>query len=264
MTFNEWLTEDIERQSADPILSPTGTSASGQNNYDHVLVDGYYSQTEGSQERDISGMAHQMVDDGHISVALESEYVPHHSYAPPEADINRESYDSRPMTHFTQQYANPQSESAAPEPYLKPTNFDENRTPIKPKGMLNRNTSASGVTESGAMRAISTAQSDYYSEFGASDYGSSVRYSQMSRPTTSILLPEESLTEEALAEMTGIGAEDVRQEIRHMLQDADLNSVTRRKIKNRLFMKFGSGIEHYDEFVNTCIEEFTLEKLALV
>jgi hypothetical protein len=58
--------------------------------------------------------------------------------------------------------------------------------------------------------------------------------------------------------------EEIREEIRFILQDSDLNSVSRREIKEHLFVQFGESVEIYSEFINSCIEEFTLEKLALL
>ncbi|KAJ3079340.1 hypothetical protein HK102_003852, partial [Quaeritorhiza haematococci] len=58
---------------------------------------------------------------------------------------------------------------------------------------------------------------------------------------------------------------DVRDEIAWYLDDTDLNVTTRREVKEHLAARFGHEIvEGLGEFVEDCIEEFTLEKLALL
>jgi cellulose synthase/poly-beta-1,6-N-acetylglucosamine synthase-like glycosyltransferase len=55
----------------------------------------------------------------------------------------------------------------------------------------------------------------------------------------------------------------IRDEIRYLLQYADLNKTTRREVKEHLLVVFGENVAYYQDFINKCIEEFTLEKLAL-
>eukprot|EP00158_Paraphelidium_tribonemae_P007825 Partr_v1_DN28371_c0_g1_i2_m78609 putative Chitin Synthase len=116
------------------------------------------------------------------------------------------------------------------------------------------------------------AQSIVPSEYQASDYGFST-----SRPQTSInrdtmmttatnnRLDQNQLDDEELEELTGVSKQELGDEIHIILQDADLNTVTRREVKEALASVFGGTVEvYYNDFINTCIEEYTLEKLALI
>jgi len=73
------------------------------------------------------------------------------------------------------------------------------------------------------------------------------------------------LDDDELAEMAGgITKDEVRDEIHFILEEADLNQVTKREVKEHLYTQFGDGIDVYNDYINHCIEEFTLEKLALI
>ncbi|ORX90618.1 hypothetical protein K493DRAFT_339889 [Basidiobolus meristosporus CBS 931.73] len=56
----------------------------------------------------------------------------------------------------------------------------------------------------------------------------------------------------------------MREEIYYFLKEANLNTVTRRDVKERLFEHFGDAVTIYNDFIHDCIEEFTLERLALL
>ncbi|KAK9761797.1 hypothetical protein K7432_013034 [Basidiobolus ranarum] len=56
----------------------------------------------------------------------------------------------------------------------------------------------------------------------------------------------------------------LREEIYYFLKEANLNAITRRDVKERLFEHFGDAVTIYNDYIHDCIEEFTLERLALL
>lgn len=63
---------------------------------------------------------------------------------------------------------------------------------------------------------------------------------------------------------TGDLRQSIRQEIQSYLENADLDAVTRAQVKQHLYRLFGDAIEQdndLQEFINSCIEEITLELL---
>jgi hypothetical protein len=87
----------------------------------------------------------------------------------------------------------------------------------------------------------------------------------MSRATTVSMLTDVTLDDDELAEIAGgLTKDEIRDEIHFLLKDADLNKITRREVKEHLFGVFGESIEYYADFINQCVEEYTLEKLALL
>ncbi|KAK9762881.1 hypothetical protein K7432_010931 [Basidiobolus ranarum] len=56
----------------------------------------------------------------------------------------------------------------------------------------------------------------------------------------------------------------LREEIYYFLKDSNLNTITRRDVKEHLFDHFGDAVTIYNEYIHDCIEEFTLERLALL
>jgi hypothetical protein len=145
-------------------------------------------------------------------------------------------------------------------PLYRPTNFDENKPQILPRKSTTQPTSPIS-----ASRANSVARSDY-----SSSYAMSKNYGRVSSYKASRMTARSSKYNSRFAETdtqqhsTIFSKEEIREEIRFILQDSDLNSVSRREIKEHLFVQFGESVEIYSEFINSCIEEFTLEKLALL
>ncbi|KAI3643476.1 hypothetical protein MP228_013031 [Amoeboaphelidium protococcarum] len=174
---------------------------------------------------------------------------------PPEA-INRDSMftvKSAPRKRSDASH-NQGPESPA---LLKPTNFREDRTPIIPKSHFTP--TSPGV--SNQSRATSMARSDYSSKYAPSSNGRFSKYTMSSRPTTAAM---SVYSDETLKMMSGIGKEDLKEEIKLLLHEADLNTVTRREIKDHLVAEFGDAVDFYNDYVDECIEEITLEKLALI
>ncbi|RUS31881.1 chitin synthase-domain-containing protein [Jimgerdemannia flammicorona] len=59
---------------------------------------------------------------------------------------------------------------------------------------------------------------------------------------------------------------DIRNEINFFLQDADLGSITRRQVKDHLFVEFGDEVQEkgLQLFINECIQKFTVARLGLL
>ncbi|KAI3659045.1 hypothetical protein MP638_006909 [Amoeboaphelidium occidentale] len=212
-----------------------------------------------------------------------TKYTSQHPVAPPR--MNHRTINSRD----TVRVASPKSEFPSVDDtetqrntssnqqsfYYRPTNFEgkksENMKPKKSKKkMPNSSSSSSGQrpdsvkmpTEMSPMRATSMARSDYQSDF---DYADSDVKSRAFNRDTQISTFSQMSKASKLDRDTGVSKEDIKDEIRFFLQDADLNAITRREVKDHLFVQFGQdSVEKYNEFINICIEEFTLEKLALI
>jgi hypothetical protein len=169
------------------------------------------------------------------------------------------------------------SKAATSSQYFQPTNFGEQpRPPPAARGTVRQSTDSADMAwrKSGALsrksaamtlnpnRAVSMARSDY--SLSTVD-GQRMSMRSLAPSTTSVYMDRMSMTDEQLAEMTGgVTKEEIKEEIRFVLDDADLNTVTRREVKEHLYLQFGDAVDVYGEFINSCIEEYTLEKLALI
>jgi hypothetical protein len=147
---------------------------------------------------------------------------------------------------------------------LQPTNFNENRSKILPA--RNDNDDMYGTLRSNMslspLRAVSMARSDYVSDYSPSDRHRSKR-SMMSR-TTNMVSIYDVMADEMTDVAGGVTKEEIREEIRFFLHDTGLNSVTKREVKEHLYTQFGEAVDFYLDYIDVCIEEFTLEKLALL
>ncbi|KAI9141985.1 chitin synthase-domain-containing protein [Paraphysoderma sedebokerense] len=62
-----------------------------------------------------------------------------------------------------------------------------------------------------------------------------------------------------------VSKEEIAEEIHFLLHDADLNSVTKRHVKDHLILHFGEQVvEGFKEFIIDLIEQFVAEKLSLL
>ena len=156
--------------------------------------------------------------------------------------------------------SNGSTPSAAPNVIYQPTNFREDRPQPSRRPPV---TSELGPLS--PMRAVSMARSDYYSDYEPSELGGGSRTDGGRSTMMTMMTDGISLAEEEIEELAGgLTKEEIREEIWFLLQDADLNQVTRREVKEHLYAQYGEAVEYYNDYMNHCIEEYTLEKLALL
>lgn len=187
-----------------------------------------------------------------------------------QESVSHSVSDLRPETLFTRKSFETQTKIEVPnakqtmkQKQYRPTNFDENKSrPVPVESKQKRRTKNSDITMS-PMRAVSVAPSEYQSDYAPSLLNRLSRKSLDSKTNTSIFDNQGMSTEELYAR-SGISKEEVREELNYLLHDCDLNQVTRSEIKIHLRSEFGPDVEIYDDFINVCIEEFTLDQLALL
>lgn len=199
---------------------------------------------------------------------------------------------SRPSTPKVQPSAVPapietKSRNTKEKMYLQPTKFEktESRTKNSDKTDSRRRRSRRGqsgkievhspaklATSYGSedlpLRALSVAPSDYLSDAGSSpmDNRSLLTPRNAHRNMSNMFdNNDKHVEDEDLIELAGgLTKEEIKEEVRVFLTDIDLNKVTRRQVKDHMYQQFGDSIDFYHDYVNLCIEEFTLEKLALI
>ncbi|KAJ3077720.1 hypothetical protein HK102_005011 [Quaeritorhiza haematococci] len=127
-------------------------------------------------------------------------------------------------------------------------------SPMVNRFFARQSTTSSRPSSYASASSESSDMSEWTENFAGSGRGSAA-HSRLAEPI--------SLTDE---ERDAVMREDLKDEIHFILEEADLNKVTRREVKEQLIAEFGEEIVmgKYAQFIDDCVEEFTLEKLALL